>query len=423
LIFGVLPAIRATRVDLLTPLKDGGRTATGGRALVDRGIVAAQVALALVLVCGATLFVTTLRNLERFDEGTDASHVLLAGIDTRGTIYSARGMMAIYPELLASVRALPGVTSAAMSTSAPVFGGRSLRDGIHVPGFEPTDDSDRSASFAGVTPEFFSTTGVAIERGRAFDVGDADGAEPVAIVTRAFAKHYFPARDPIGGSIVLGEGPAAKSMRIVGVSRDARYDDMRAPPPEMYYAPLAQTGEIPLLVLSVRSAGDPALLAPSVRRELDRIAPGIRVVRLISFEQAMNSELARERLAAGLAALFGAFALALAAIGIYGVVAYSVTRRTAEIGIRMALGARPADALWLVVRQTMVITVIGVAVGVPLAFLAARAIGAQLYGIGATDPRAMIGAVAILGVAGAVASVVPGRRAARIDPVEALRGE
>jgi ABC-type lipoprotein release transport system permease subunit len=191
----------------------------------------------------------------------------------------------------------------------------------------------------------------------------------------------------------------------------------------MYYAPLAQTGEIPLLVLSVRSAGDPALLAPSVRRELDRIAPGIRVVRLISFEQAMNSELARERLAAGLAALFGAFALALAAIGIYGVVAYSVTRRTAEIGIRMALGARPADALWLVVRQTMVITVIGVAVGVPLAFLAARAIGAQLYGIGATDPRAMIGAVAILGVAGAVASVVPGRRAARIDPVEALRGE
>jgi len=310
-----------------------------------------------------------------------------------------------------------------VSSSAPVYGGRSLYDVISVPGYEAVDDDDRSAPFAGISPDYFATIGIAVERGRAFDDRDVEGAERVAIVSRAFAQHFFPTHDPIGGSIVLGEGARAASMRIVGVVRDAKYEDLRAAPPRMYYAPLAQSGDIPLLVLSVRSKADPTLLASSVRHELERIAPGIRVVRATTFEQALNDELARERLAAGLATLFGMFALGLAAIGIYGVVAYSVARRTSEIGIRMALGARPADALWLVVRQTMTITAAGVAIGVPLAFVAARAVGAQLYGVGSTDPRAMIGAVLVLAVAGGVASVVPGRRAARVDPVEALRGE
>ena len=423
LFFGVLPAIRAARVDVMTPLKDGGRTTRGGRDVIDRGIVVTQVALALVLVCAATLFVTTLRNLERFDEAKGVSEVLLVGVDTRGTEYATRGMRPLAPDLLTALRGIPGVTSAAISSSVPVFGGRTMRDAIHVPGFEPRVDEDQSAWFAAVSPDFFATTGIGIERGRAFDARDVAGAERVAIVTRAFVKHFFAGRDPIGGSIVLGEGAEATSMRIVGVARDARYTDLRAPAPELYYAPLAQAVEIPVLVLSIRSRTDVNTLAPMVRREVERIAPGLRVSRLNSFEHALNEELARERLAAGLATLFGLLALGLAAIGIYGVVAYNVARRTAEIGVRMALGARPADAVWLVVRQTMTMTAIGVAIGAPLAVVAARMIGTQLYGIGATDPRALLGAVGILGVAGALASVVPGRRAANVDPVEALRGE
>jgi ABC-type antimicrobial peptide transport system permease subunit len=173
----------------------------------------------------------------------------------------------------------------------------------------------------------------------------------------------------------------------------------------------------------MRTTVDPNVVAPMVTREIGAVAPGVSVRRLVGVEQALDEALSRERLSAALATLFGVFALVLAAVGLYGVVAYNVARRTAEIGVRMALGARPADALWLVVRQTLAMTGIGVAIGLPLAILAARAIGSQLYGIAAGNPWAMLAAVALLAVAGGAASVVPARRASRVDPIEALRVE
>jgi len=225
--------------------------------------------------------------------------------------------------------------------------------------------------------------------------------------------------------IVLGPaGPRAMQLRIVGVARDAHYDDLRAPPTEIFYAPLAQLPEgLNRLVLSVRTTGDPVALAPAVRRAIDGVAPGIRVRGLSSFEQALNEALARERLAAGLATLFGAVALSLAAVGLYGVVSYNVGRRTREIGVRMALGARPADAQWLVVRYALGMTVAGVLVGVPLALAASSAVRAELYGVEARDPASLAGAALVLVVVGVFAGLVPARRAANVDPVEALRGE
>jgi predicted permease len=424
LLFGVFPALRATRHDIVSPLKEGGRGSGRSRRFgADRGIVVAQVALALVLVSAATLFVATLRNLKQFDGGYGSTRILLTRIETRGTPYEKGGIMPFYEEILGRVRGIPGVTRAAMSSVVPVFGGRSMRDQIHVPGYEPAADEDMSSWYAAVTPDYFAATGIGLESGREFDDRDGATAEQVAIVSRAFARHYFATRNPIGGSVVLGEGSTATTMRIVGVAHDARYTDLRSPPTEIYYTPVTQSGGWPFFVLAVRTAGDPQTLAPALRQQIRGVAPALRLMGFSGVEDALNDALARERLAAALAALFGCLAVSLAAVGLYGVVAYNVSRRTQEIGVRMALGARPRDVTWLVVRQTLTMTGVGIVVGVPLAIMAARAIGAQLYGIGANDPRALIGAATLLVLVGAAASVVPGGRAARVDPSEALRAD
>ena len=429
LLFGVVPALRATGADLLTPLKGG--TGPGARRglRLDRGLVVAQMALALVLVCAAGLLVATLRHLRDLEGVPDAAPVLLATAETRGTPHESRGVAPIHGALLERVRALPGVSGAALSTTVPVFGGRTRTMPVRVPGAERRDDDGATASYAAVTPDYFATTGIGLERGREFDAGDEAGAEPVAIVSRAFARRLLPGHDPLGASFSLGDGADAPRLRVIGIARDALFDDLRAPPPEMVYVPLAQAApsarpsDMPFLVVSVRARGEPGALAPALRRALEEAAPGIRIERMHGFERALDEELARERLAAGLATLFGAIALGLAAVGLYGVVAYGVSRRTREIGVRMALGARAADALWLVARQTLALTLAGVAIGVPLALAAAGALRAQLYGVGARDPLALAGAAMLLVVVGAVAGLVPARRAAQVDPASALRSE
>jgi predicted permease len=420
LLCGVLPALRATRGDIVTPLKDGARGTRGGRGLATgRSIVVTQVALALVLVCAAALFVATLRKLKEFDGGYRSSRVLLAQIETRGTTYEPRGMEPLYAEIIDRVRRVPGVEVAALSSTLPVFGGRSSSNSIRVPGYEPPPDEDASAWFAGVTPMFFSATGIGIERGRDFDGRDVATGEQVAIVSAAFARRFFAGRDPIGRSIMIAGD--STSLRVVGIARDARFQDLRGQPSEIYYRPLSQLASWPFLDLAARTSGDPLAVATSVRRQIESLAPGIRVERVVSVEAALNDELARERLAAGLATLFGLLALTLAAVGLYGIVAYNVTQRTHEIGVRMALGAHSGDVLWLIVRQALTLTAIGIGIGVPLAIAAARGIGSQLYGIAPTDPRVIAGAATVLVLIGAAASAFPGRRAARIDPVEALR--
>jgi predicted permease len=347
--------------------------------------------------------------------------VLLGQIETRGTTYEQRGMEPLYADIIDRVRHVPGVEVAALSSTLPVFGGRSSRNSIRVPGYEPGPDEDVSPWFAGITPMFFAASGIGLERGRDFDGRDVAGGEKVAIVSAAFARRFFAGRDPIGGSIIR-DGDST-TLRIVGVARDARFQGLRSEPTEIYYMPLTQSGNWPFLDLSARTSGDPLAVATSVRRQIQSLAPGIRVERVLRVEEALNNELARERLAAGLATLFGFLALTLAAVGLYGVVAYNVNQRTHEIGVRMALGARSGDVLWLIVRQALTLTGIGVGIGVPLAVAAARGIGSQLYGIAPGDPRVLVGAAAVLIIIGAAASALPGRRAARIDPVEALRAD
>jgi predicted permease len=424
LLFGVLPALRATRADVMSPLRDAANR--GGSAWsLDRGLVVVQVSLALVLLCAATLFVTTLRNLQEFNGGYRTTRVLLAYVDTRGGALERTGITAIYRDILARLSALPGVTSAAGSTTLPVLGGMRSMYQISVAGYTPQPDEQMTTSSAVITPGYFATTGVGLVAGREFDARDAAAAEPVTIVNAAFVKRFFNGRDPIGGTVSIpgDQYQRAITMRIIGVANDAHYEDLRAPAAELYYVPASQAGSVPYLNFALRTTGDPNAVAPMVLREIGAISRELQVRRLTGVEQALNDALSRERLSAALATLFGVFALVLAAVGLYGVVAYNVARRTAEIGVRMALGARPADALWLVVRQTLGMTGIGVAIGVPLAIFAARALGSQLYGIDAGNPWAMLAAVVLLASAGVAASIIPGRRAASVDPVEALRAE
>ena len=422
LLFGVVPALSATRTDIVSPLKEGTKTTGNHRWWsLDRGLVVAQVALALVLVCAAALFVTTLRNLRQFDGGYKTSRVLLVNLDVRQTPWESRGLRPLYPDIVARVGALPGAEQVAVGTTMPLFGGRS-RSRFAVPGYQPTPDEDMGAWNNSVTSGFFAATGIGLRAGREFDTGDTETSEPVVIVNESFAKRFLAGRNPIGATVTLLNWRPARQARIVGVANDARYYDLRAPAEEWYYMPLTQSGGGPLY-LALRTAGDPVALAAAVTREIDAVVPGIRIRRLGGIEQVLNDALSRERLSAALATLFGIFALGLATVGLYGVVSYNVSRRTAEIGIRMALGATTRDALWLVVRQTLTMMAIGLAIGVPLAFAASKAIGAQLYGVDANDPRAMVGAALLLAIAGGVASVVPSRRAASVDPAAALRAE
>jgi predicted lysophospholipase L1 biosynthesis ABC-type transport system permease subunit len=209
------------------------------------------------------------------------------------------------------------------------------------------------------------------------------------------------------------------------MARDAKYGDLRGAATAMWYLPLDQApgSRLRTPALTVRTDADAVAIAGSVRRAIDRTLPGAQVRHITSVGQLLDDTLARERFAAALASLFGIVALGLAAIGVYGVIAHAVSRRTAEIGIRMALGAAPSDALWLVMRQTFGLAVVGLAIGAPLALLASRAIASQLYGVGAADPLMLLGAAAVLAIAASIAGLVPGRRAARVDPVVALRAE
>jgi predicted permease len=317
------------------------------------------------------------------------------------------------------------VKQVAAGTTVPVFGGMRSMYRISIAGYTSQSDEEMMTSSAAVTPDFFSATGIGLRAGREFDAHDLEAGEPVAIVNVAFAKRFFGNRDPIGSSVSIPGDlyQHATQMRIVGVANDAHFGDLRAPATEMFYIPVAQAGNIPYLNFAIGTTGDPNDIAAMVSREVGVVAPDLRVRRLVGVEQVLDEALSRERLSAALATLFGVFALGLAAVGLYGVVAYNVARRTSEIGVRMALGARPVDALWLVVRQTLAMTGIGVAIGIPLAIAASRAVGTQLYGISAGNPWVLIGAAALLVASGAAASVIPARRASRVDPVVALRAE
>jgi predicted permease len=419
-LFGLGPAMRATRGDLVSSLKDRARTRAFGREIaIDRLLVVGQVAGTLVLVCGGGLLVATVRNLRTIDPGFVSDHLIMAGVETRATPFEQGGIIPIYQEVLERVRRVPGVKSVAMATRIPAFGGRNTSLVYSVVGQAPPQDS--SLDITVVTPGYFTTAGTRLIGGRDFDSGDTPAVPRVGIVNDAFARKHFLNRSPIGAQLRVGGGNE-DMVTIVGVVQDVRFGDRRTRQDPMLYLPASQAGHWPFLELMVRSPEPRSLVVP-IERAISSYSPSLRVQRWQTMDEAFDEVILRERFAAGISATCALLALGLAMVGLSGIVGFSVARRTREIGVRIALGARRSTVVWLVLRGAIGMVGVGIIIGVPLAIVAARALGALLVGIGAANPFVLAGAATGLVLVAVLASATPAWRASRVDPVTSLRAD
>jgi predicted permease len=420
--FGLGPALRATRNDLVTALKDrvGWRSRRRGRP-IDNLLVIGQVAVTLVLVCGAGLLTATLRNLRTVDPGFASDHLLMVSLETRATGFERDGIIPLHQEILDRVRHLPGVQAAGMATRIPAFGGRTIISPYRILGRSSLDSAD--VEITAITPGYFATAGTRMMLGRDFETTDAAASPPVAIVNEAFARKHFNGASPVGAQIRVAEMNGGETVTIVGVVHDVRFGDRRSRQDPMLYLPTTQTGKWPFVELMVRSPASPRSLIPSIDQAVRSYARSLRLRNWATMEEAYNETILRERVAASLGAICAILALGLAMVGLSGVVGFGVVRRTREIGVRMALGARRSSVVWLVLRGALVMVGIGVGIGAPLALGAGRALGALLFGIGAMNPFVLGAAASGLMFVAVLASAVPAWRASRVDPVTSLRSD
>ena len=419
LVFGLAPALQATRLDTSSALKEGAVTLAGARRFrLHDALVAAQVAVSLVLLIGAGLFLRSLQHAAAIDPGFDAQNVVVASFDLETQGYTEARARAFHTELTARVAGLPGVREITLARNVPLSGdgGRRL---ARVEGYEPRPGEDMEFHFNVVGPEYFEVMRVPLVRGRGFAETDRDGGPQVAVVNESFARRFWPGEDAIGKRLSAFAG--AESVEIVGVARDGKYGTLAETPRPYIYRPFLQDYEE--MTLHVRVEGDIASFIPLVRREIRALDGELPILSLASMESEMAYATLPQRVAAALLGSCSVFAVLLAAIGLYGVVAYAVSRRTREIGIRMALGAGSRAVVSLVLRKSMRLVAVGVALGFGLALLAGRAIEAFLGGASSTDPIALLAGPLALAASAFVASYLPARRAARVAPTEALRSE
>lgn len=424
LLFGTLPALRAARAQPGDALKEQGRSLAGDRR---RGfgspLVVGQVALSLMLVVAAGLFVRTFQTLATRNLGFDSGPVLVVSLDAQRSGAPSEARADVYVRATEAVQAVPGVARAAFSAVTPVSGMRwnNLFEFPHLPSL---DRRDRSVNMNFVTPGFFETYGTPLVAGRDIATTDRAGTPPVAVVNQAFVAKYYKDLEPLGQRVVSPAGPEepAEQITIVGVVGNAVYQSVKEEPPPTMYRPLVQhTRAPPFGSVSLRAAsGSPALLTRSVA---DAIASVDRDLALVfqPLDVQVRSSLAQERTVALLSGVFGVLAVLLAGIGLYGITAYAVSRRRAEIGIRMALGADGGGVVRMILWRVVALVGLGVALGAAGSLWASRFVGSLLYGVEPGDPATLAGAALVLLVIGGVAGWVPARRAARIDPAEVLR--
>jgi predicted permease len=422
LLFGVTPAFRATRVAPANALKDHGRgvVTSSGRIGIGHALVALQVALSFVLVFGASLFVRTLIALSTQEMGFQADRVLIAQIDLRRAGYDEKQRPAIFERLREAIAATPGAVAAATSVITPISNGV-WNNLIEVPGYE-APERDRIAHFNRVSPGYFKVTATPLLSGRDVSADDRLGGAKVAIVNEAFAKKFLKDQNPLGKTFTIGPGrPTAEKVEIVGVVADAKYRSLRElPPPTMYVAWAQGETAMSQARISVRTSGPPNAFRATVLSAIESVEREA-VVEFRTLEEDLQAAVIQERLIASLSAFFGALALLLAAMGLYGVMSYAVARRRNEIGIRIALGAAPSTVMRLVLGHVALITALGLIVGAATSIGLGRFVNALLFELAATD-RTMVAVTGVaLGLAAALAGYLPARRAARVDPMLALR--
>lgn len=419
LLFGLIPAIRATRADVAGSIGNSGRRRGPLRVPLAKGLLVAQISLSVILLVGAGLFAQSLKNLGSVDLGLRRENLLLMNVQPTARTPQARRQFWI--ELTRRVAGLPGVRNMALAGDA-VFGDGGWNQTLWIerPG-RPAQDAQVSDNLVG--PGFFATVGIPVLGGREFGEEDREQAPLVAVVNQAFAHKFFGAENPLGKH--FGDFGQASSGRyeIAGVVGDAKYGTVREQPRPMVFYPLRQKPPMASLVLHVRTATRPNSLTPSLRREIQAIDGEALISDIRTLPAVIRGQLRQDRMFATLASFFALLVLALSAIGIYGVVACRVAGRTAEIGVRMALGAGTGNVLWLILRETLLLLAAGVLIGVPAALAAARLIKSLLFGLAPSDPMIIAAAVLLLVAAGALAGLLPALQATSVDPTTALRNE
>ena len=429
LIFGVAPAWTATRTQVSSELKDNTQTATHRRkGLAGKGIVTFQVALSTLLVVGALLFARTLANLDAINPGFRTDHLLLFSIQPPRAQYPPPTDVALQHRLEEKLAAVPGVESLTLSTEALIANNVDIDNFVPIDMPKPSSgNSDTSAWDNAVGNSFFSTMGIPIVAGRGFNSGDTETSPKVAVVNRKLAQQFYPGVNPIGRKfrgISAGINGEQVPFEIVGICPDTYFNSLRTDPPPTYFVPYRQIHDVSGgMTYEVRTHVAPASIIPLLRRAVQSVDRDLPMIDVRTQTEQIDDTIQQERIFADLTAAFGILALTLASIGIYGIMAYTVARRTNEIGIRLALGAQSRQILTMILRETSWLAVIGVAAGLGAALLLTRFLESMLFGLKHNDPATMVASAVLLFVVALLAGFIPARRASRVQPMQALRHE
>jgi len=421
-IFGLLPALRASRPDPWTTLKDtvGSIAGAGGSLFLRKGLVAAQVALSFLLLFGAGLFVRSLQNLKATDTGVTLDNLVTFQLSPALSGYENERALSFYEQLLGKLRAAPGVKSAALA-GVSILSGNEWDSSMGVEGHKAQDGEDMQAFMNSLSPGYFGTMGIPFLEGRDFTRMDVSQTARYAIVNRRFAEHFFPGKSALGKHVGFGTGPKSKlDIEIIGVVADALYEGPREGVRRQVFIPHWGRNSA---TFYVRTAAASSTAYGVIRNEVRTLDASMPVYEMKTLEAQLDETLLTDHLIALLAAGFGLLATVLASIGLYGVMAFVVARRKKELGIRLALGAEPSGVIWMVMREVLLLLSIGLAIGIPAAMALGQFVSAQLYGIEARDPWIAGATMILLALVSAAAGLIPATRASRIDPILALRYE
>ena len=420
--FGLAPAFQTRRDDVAVTLREQASNLMGGLSHLRfrKTLVISQVALSLLLLVGAGLFARSLYNIKNIDPGFHTGHLISFAIQPSLNGYDAARIRTLFRQLQDNIAALPGVRSVTMATE-PLLSGDQDMSSIEVEGYTAKEDESNAIDENHVGPGYFAAMGIPLLAGRDFTKSDDANAPKVAVINGAFARYFFGVENPIGRRLRLGSDKQ-RSIEIVGVVKESKHSDLREKPVRFMYFPYTQ-GSAGGITFYVRTTQEPAALAAMLRQQVQRLDPNLPIFGVKTMEQQIDESIFTDRLVAALSIAFGALATLLAAIGLYGVMAYMVVRRTREIGIRVALGAMPREVLSLVMREVAMLAAVGIVIALAASLALGRVIGSQLFGVSGRDPLVMIAATLLLAGVAAIAGFIPAARAARVDPLVALRYE
>jgi predicted permease len=451
LLFGLAPALSAARIGAAKTLSSNARTAqgSGGRSshFWPKALVTAQVMLSLLLLVGAGLFLRTLRNLQNQDYGFERTHLLLADFSAQLAGYKPSQVAALQQQLIERLSALPGVRSAALSATPPI-GDSVWSSSLSLSGYTPAPKESMDSALNRVSGQYFETAGISIVAGRAISPSDSANSLKVAVINQTIAQHFFPKGDALGRSLTINIDTVKGPWQVVGIARDTKSGDPRDPEPiRMTYIPLAQIepfvpvdasaatlkGAAPAPrvenqdrfanTILVRTSGDPAKTVADLRAAVTSLDPNLALLHVATIHEQVSNQMTHDELISTLTGIFSLLALLLAAIGLYGVMSYNVVRRTNEIGIRFALGARASAVQWMILSESLLLLGIGVGLGLPLTLLTTKYVKDQLFGLSALDPLTFTVALVVVSGITMLAAWLPAHRATKVDPMVALRCE